>query len=241
LRRVSYVQALERVRYLRITPNERCGEHGALDVRALVDDGIAHDAVLDHRLVGNRHVGANDRVDHRRRLGDVDRRNDNRVVRRHDLIVPVVKEVTVLTGGGIVERRGRLSLAFRYRGLDLNSGEIILNATLNLRLDKPGSIRKRVISNIKWRKERFPLDMPCAGSIFKNPESDYAGRLIDAVGLKGRTIGGAMISPKHANFIVNTGRASVSDILALMDLAMVNVREIFNIQLIPEIKVVGKG
>ncbi len=153
----------------------------------------------------------------------------------------VVKEVTVLTGGGIVERRDRLSLAFRYRELDLNSGEIILNATLNLRFDKPGSIRKRVISNIKWRKERFPLDMPCAGSIFKNPESDYAGRLIDAVGLKGRTIGGAMISPKHANFIVNTGRASVSDILALMDLAMVNVREIFNIQLISEIKVVGKG
>ncbi len=83
--------------------------------------------------------------------------------------------------------------------------------------------------------------MPSAGSIFKNPEGDYAGRLIDAAGLKGRRIGEAMISPKHANFIVNTGKASASDILTLMDLAMGQARKMFNIQLIPEIKVVGKG
>lgn len=153
----------------------------------------------------------------------------------------VIREVAVLTRGGVVERRDRLSLSFRYRGLDLNIGEIILNARLNLRFDKPASIRKRVISKVKRRKERFPLDMPSAGSIFKNPEGDYAGRLIDDVGLKGRSIGGAMISPKHANFIVNTGKASTSDIVALMDLAIVKVREIFNIQLIPEIKIVGKG
>jgi len=153
----------------------------------------------------------------------------------------VIGEITTLTDRGIVEKRDSLSLNFRYRGLDLNKGQIILNARLNLRFDKPALIRKKIISNIQRRKERFPFDMPSAGSIFKNPEGDYAGRLIDAVGLKGKTIGGAMISSKHANFIVNKGKASTSDILALMDLVIVKVREMFDIQLSTEIKVVGEG
>ena len=159
---------------------------------------------------------------------------------RGEEVQGVVAEITVLTREGIAERRDCLALSFGYRGLDLSDGEIILNATLDLRFDKPALIRKRVTSYMKWRGERFPLDMPCAGSVFRNPEGDHAGRLIDAVGLKGKRIGGAMISPKHANFIVNTKGASVADILALMDLAVCKVREAFNIQLIPEIKVVGK-
>jgi len=93
---------------------------------------------------------------------------------------------------------------------------------------------------MKQRKERFPFDMLSAGSIFKNPEGDYAGRLIEAVGLKGKTIGGAMISVKHANVIVNKDKASSSDILSLMDLAVGKVKEMFNIRLLPEIKVVGE-
>lgn len=152
----------------------------------------------------------------------------------------VISEVAVLTAGGIVETRDRLSLSFTYRELDLPPGAIILNAKLGLRFDKPAVIKKRVASYLKQRKERFPLDMPSAGSIFKNPEGGYAGRLIDAAGLKEKAIGGAMISPKHANFIINTGKSSASDIVALMDLATVKVKEVFNIQLIPEIKVVGK-
>jgi UDP-N-acetylmuramate dehydrogenase len=153
----------------------------------------------------------------------------------------VINEVTILKDRGIVEKRDSLRLNFTYRGLDLNTGQIILNARLNLEFDNPALIRKKVVSNIQRRKERFPVDMPSAGSIFKNPKGDYAGRLIDAVGLKGKTIGGAMISSKHANFIVNKGNASSSDILALMDLAVVKVRDMFNIQLLPEIKVVGEA
>ena len=152
----------------------------------------------------------------------------------------VISEVTVLTSGGIVETRDRLSLAFTYRQLDLPAGTVILNAKLSLRFDKPAVIKKRIAFHLEQRKESFPLDMPSAGSIFKNPEGGYAGRLIDAAGLKEKVIGGAMISPKHANFIVNTGRCSASDIVALMDLATVKVKELSNIQLIPEIKVVGK-
>jgi len=153
----------------------------------------------------------------------------------------LIRNVTVLTRSGVIERRDSSSLTFQYRGLDLHRGEIILRAGLSLRFDEPASIRKRVTSNIQRRKERFPLDMPSAGSVFKNPDADYAGRLIDAAGLKGRRIGGAMISPKHANFIVNTGRATASDIVALMELTRVTVSDMFSIQLIPEIKVVGKG
>jgi len=156
-------------------------------------------------------------------------------------IKDVIGEVTVLTRCGVVERRDRLGLSFTYRGLDLGMGEIVLNARLNLKFDKPASIRKRVMSRVKRRKDRFPLDMASAGSVFKNPEADHAGRLIDAVGLKGKRVGGARISPKHANFIVSTGKASASDIVALVDLAMAKVREIFGIQLIPEIKIVGKA
>jgi len=153
----------------------------------------------------------------------------------------VINEVTILKDRGIVEKRDSLRLNFTYRGLDLNTGQIILNARLNLEFDNPALIRKKVVSNMQRRKERFPVDMPSAGSIFKNPKGDYAGRLIDAVGLKGKTIGGAMISSKHANFIVNKGNASSSDILALMDLAVAKVRDMFNIQLLPEIKVVGEA
>ncbi len=152
----------------------------------------------------------------------------------------VVSEMTVLTMGGSVESRDDVKLTFTYRGLDLSLGDIIVGAKLRLSFDKPAAIRGRVGSYLKRRKEQFPLDAPSAGSVFRNPEGDSAGRLIDAAGLKETVIGGAMISPKHANFIVTTGNSSASDIVALMDLARVKVREMFNIQLVPEIKVVGK-
>jgi UDP-N-acetylmuramate dehydrogenase len=152
----------------------------------------------------------------------------------------VISEVTILTGRGIIEKREREVLPFVYRGLELNAGEIILNATLSLKFSKSALIREKVILNMKHRKERFPFDMPSAGSIFKNPEGDYAGRLIEAVGLKGKTVGGAMISSKHANVIVNKDKASSADILSLMDLAVGKVKEMFDIQLLPEIKVVGE-
>ncbi len=98
----------------------------------------------------------------------------------------VIDNVTILTPSGVIEKRDTSGLNFTYRGLDLGTGQIILNATLGLNFDEPALIRKKIVSNMQRRKERFPLDMPSAGSIFKNPEGDYAGRLIDAVGLKGK-------------------------------------------------------
>jgi UDP-N-acetylmuramate dehydrogenase len=154
-------------------------------------------------------------------------------------IKDVISEITILTAEGAVEGKGRGDLTCEYRGLDLAKGSIILNGSLSLSLDRPASVKKRVISYLDDRKKRQPTDIRSAGSVFKNPEGDYAGRLIEAAGLKGRRAGGAMISQKHANFIVNTGGASAADIMALMDLAVETVREMFKVELVPEIRIVG--
>jgi len=89
------------------------------------------------------------------------------------------------------------------------------------------------------RLAKQPYEQPSAGSVFKNPPNDYAGRLIEAAGLKGVRVGGAMISEKHANFIVNTGGAKAEDILALMELAREKVRRQSGVELEAEIRVVG--
>ena len=87
-----------------------------------------------------------------------------------------------------------------------------------------------------------PLELPNAGSVFRNPPGDHAARLIEAAGLKGRDIGGARISEKHANFIVNPkGRARASDIEALIELARDTVQRRFAIDLVPEVRIVGEA
>ena len=89
------------------------------------------------------------------------------------------------------------------------------------------------------REAHQPLGYPNAGSIFKNPPGQYAGRLIEAVGLKGERHGGAMVSEQHANFIVNVGGATAADVRALMDEAARRVWEAKGVRLEPEIKLVG--
>ncbi|KPK20537.1 MAG: UDP-N-acetylenolpyruvoylglucosamine reductase [Betaproteobacteria bacterium SG8_41] len=100
---------------------------------------------------------------------------------------------------------------------------------------------RRIIKGLLQRRlSTQPLEKPNAGSVFRNPPNDYAARLIEACGLKGRVIGGAQISDKHANFIVNTGGASASDIEALIELAERSVREKFGIELEREVRIVGE-
>ena len=84
-----------------------------------------------------------------------------------------------------------------------------------------------------------PLGDPNAGSVFRNPAGTYAARLIEACGLKGRAVGDAVVSPKHANFIVNSGKARAADIEALIDLAQASVREKFGIELEREVRIIG--
>jgi UDP-N-acetylmuramate dehydrogenase len=90
-----------------------------------------------------------------------------------------------------------------------------------------------------WRREHQPLGLPSAGSVFRNPPGDSAGRLIDACGLKGRRVGGAEISAKHANFIVNIGGATAADIRALAEAARVDVERRFGTKLEYEVQFIG--
>jgi len=90
------------------------------------------------------------------------------------------------------------------------------------------------------RKDKQPWGLPSAGSVFKNPQDESAGKLIESAGLKGLTVGGAQVSEKHANFIVNRGNAKASDVLQLMEIIKEKVLEMHQIRLEPEIKIVGE-
>ena len=116
--------------------------------------------------------------------------------------------------------------------------EIITSATFVLRRDDPARVRERVAYNLQYRKDTQP-PQASAGSVFKNPPGDYSGRLIEAVGLKGACSGKAQISPKHANFIVNTGGATAADVVALIARARRTVYETFGIAL--ELEVEPRG
>jgi UDP-N-acetylmuramate dehydrogenase len=152
----------------------------------------------------------------------------------------VIQEVMLLSGRGEQKVMPRSQLDFSYRESSIPKGCVIYNVKLKLHKDQKGKIIGRITENLKKRKEAQPLDFPSAGSIFRNPPEDYAGRLIEEAGLKGTRIGGAMISPKHANYIINIGGAKAKDILELIALAQDRIRKATGILLEPEIKVVGK-
>lgn len=152
-----------------------------------------------------------------------------------------VKEIHVVnTRGDLIVKDRSSELEFSYRKLNMEKGSVIVRVLFRLTSEAEGTVAKRISDYLKRKKESQPLEYPSAGSVFKNPPDDYAGRLIEKAGLKGKKIGGAMISEKHANFIVNTGGAKAKDILDLMYLAQETVKKETGIQLEPEIRVVGK-
>lgn len=116
--------------------------------------------------------------------------------------------------------------------------EMITGATFRLRRDDPAAVRARVERNKQHRRETQP-PQPSAGSVFKNPDGTYSGKLIEEAGLKGARAGAAQISPRHANFIVNTGGATAADVVALIALARRAVRERFGIELELEVELRG--
>jgi UDP-N-acetylmuramate dehydrogenase len=116
--------------------------------------------------------------------------------------------------------------------------EMIVGGSFLLTRDDPAIIRARVAAYRQHRKDTQP-PQPSAGSVFKNPPGDHSGRLVEAAGLKGAIHGGAQISPKHANFIVNNGGATAADILALIALARKTVLERFGIALEQEVELRG--
>ena len=115
--------------------------------------------------------------------------------------------------------RERLEFCYRYSELMGNYGRIITRAVFQLLESDPETVEKNLLECQQFRMEKQPYNQPSCGSVFKNPPGDYAARLMESSGLKGKIRGGAQISPKHANFIVNNGGASSADILSLIDTA----------------------
>ena len=145
----------------------------------------------------------------------------------------IVKEVEVLTPDLEIKIMKNKELDFHYRTsfLQKNKGYICLSCTLSLYIgDKEAIIN--VIRDRKLRRlESQPLEYPSAGSVFRNPEGDYAGRLIESIGYKGHKIGDAMVSIKHANFIINAGHAKGDDIKKLILEIQNKVKEEYDIEL----------
>lgn len=152
----------------------------------------------------------------------------------------VVESVTLLMPDGVQVTRGRDEMGFGYRTSSVPEGHLVLEATVVLRREEKGRIEARVKELMEGRKQRQPAGFPNAGSIFKNPLEESAGRLIEQAGLKGRAVGGAQVSEKHANFIVNRGRASAADVLGLMEIVRQTVLDARGVRLEPEIKIIGE-
>jgi UDP-N-acetylmuramate dehydrogenase len=153
-----------------------------------------------------------------------------------------VREIEVASpcGSGI-RRLPRERLHFRYRALrGLAPGSVVVSALLAVELSTPEAVRAETERLLERRARTQPLSVPSCGSVFKNPRGDFAGRLIEAAGLKGRRIGGAEISRLHANFIANRGGASAADVLALVDEAREAVRRASGRRLELEVRVVGR-
>jgi UDP-N-acetylmuramate dehydrogenase len=114
-----------------------------------------------------------------------------------------------------------------------------VEATFRLETADADTIRDRLDEIRRWRQAHQPLGIPSAGSVFRNPSGDSAGRLIDAAGLKGRRIGGAVVSEKHANFIVNDQKGSATDVRRLVELVHAEILARHGLDLELEVQFVG--
>jgi len=167
---------------------------------------------------------------------------------RYGCLGDLVESIRLLLPGGTTRIIAKKDLHFSYRTLDWpvdmagkpGNMPVILEGSFRLERADKRDIRNEAEQILKHRKQSQPWRTPNAGCIFKNPDAGQsAGQLIDIAGLKGRRIGDAEVSTTHANFIVNRGRASAGDILALMDLIRKTVYEHSHIQLEAEVRIVG--
>lgn len=151
----------------------------------------------------------------------------------------VLERALVVTadGGGWLTPR---ELGLSYRHSELRHGQVVARVELRLRPKPPAEIKATVAEMQAQRKAAQPTNKRTFGSVFKNPEHDLsAGRMLDACGLKGHRIGGAQISPRHANFVENAGGATSADALALMVEARRRAREQFGVELVHEVEFLG--
>jgi UDP-N-acetylmuramate dehydrogenase len=156
----------------------------------------------------------------------------------------VDRVVTISRAGGLIEHApAQFEIGYRHvelRGAKLGENEWFAAGWLRFRPGEAKLARRRIKELLARRIASQPLELPNAGSVFRNPVGDHAARLIEACGLKGYAVGAARISEKHANFIVNPkGRARAADIEALIDHARAEVKARFGVELVSEVRIVG--
>jgi UDP-N-acetylmuramate dehydrogenase len=157
----------------------------------------------------------------------------------------ILDSALVMTVDGSETRLDADDLRLGYRDSRLKHtppggpAEIVVSATFHLQPATPEEIRDRLDEIRRWRQAHQPLGIPSAGSYFRNPPGDSAGRLIDAAGLKGTRVGGASVSDRHANFLVNDRKGSATDVRRLGELVRAGVAGRFGVELEPEVVFVG--
>lgn len=152
----------------------------------------------------------------------------------------IVDSITLISPDGEIGARTAEEMDFSYRTASVPEGHLVLEVMVVLRRDDKAKIKARIKRLLETRKQRQPWGFPNAGSVFKNPQEESAGMLIESAGLKGTMVGGAQVSEKHANVIVNTGKAKAADVLELMELIKEKVLEVSGVRLEPEIKIIGE-
>lgn len=152
----------------------------------------------------------------------------------------VVKKLIVLTPDIEIKTMLNKELDYHYRTsfFEKNQGYVILEATIVLQKGSKEEIMDIVEDRKRRRMESQPLEYPSAGSVFRNPVGNYAGKLIEDIGYKGKNIGGASVSTKHANFIINSGNATGKDVITLINEIKKEVKEKYDIELILEQEIV---
>ena len=152
----------------------------------------------------------------------------------------IVQNIEMLNRRGEVFTKSANEFEISYRHVNLKSNEWFLAVTLKLQRGDTNESQQNIKALLAKRANSQPTNQPSCGSVFKNPTGDYAARLIEAAGLKGFKIGGAQVSEKHANFIINTGNAMAADIEQLMAFVQVQVAQKYGINLQTEVCIVGE-
>ena len=156
----------------------------------------------------------------------------------------VVRGVDVVTVDGRLEHLDAMSLPWEYRDAGIREA-IVVGCAVELQRAPIGDLKKDIRKHFHWRQRGTPYNEPCCGSVFRNPEGlvggerRTAGQLIDSCGLKGFVCGGAEISAKHANYIVNTGSGTAADVRAVIDVVRERVQQEFGVELRLEVKLIG--
>jgi len=154
----------------------------------------------------------------------------------------ILKSAEVLSEAGEIKTYTNHDMQYSYRHSILQEkGGIVLAAVFQLAHGNRKEIADAMAKYKDRRRLTQPLQLPCCGSVFRNPLGNHSGRLIEEAGLKGYRIGDAQVSEKHANFIVNRGQATAADVLSLIKHIQKEIAERYQVQLIPEVEVVGEG